>query len=345
MIAQAPILARMTALADATRARLLLVLDRQELTVTELCAVLQLPQSTVSRHLKVLGDEGWVSARADGTSRRYSMAKSRLDPSARQLWNLVRVDVGASRGAAQDAQRLRRVLADRHQRSQEFFSGAAAEWDRVRAELFGSRFELGALPGLLDESWTVGDLGSGTGQVAACLAPFVRRVIAVDESAAMRKAARARLDELSNVDLRAGSLESLPIDDAELDAATLFLVLHHLAEPDQALTEAARVLKPGGRLLVVDMMPHDREEYRQEMGHVWLGFSSEQMQHWMDDAGFEAVRYQPLAADPAVKGPTLFAASAKRSRRSLRGATGAEAIAAHGNPIASGAPRPRNDNH
>ena len=304
---------RMSALADATRSRLLLLLERHELTVGELCQVLQLPQSTVSRHLKLLGDDGWVSARAEGTSRRYRMPADGMDADARQLWQLVRREVAALPGAAQDAQRLRSVLAQRSTRSREFFSSAAGEWDRLRAELFGRRADLNALLGLLDDAWTVGDLGCGTGQIAESLAPFVARVIAIDSSPAMLEAARARLDGLPNVETREGELESLPVADGELDAATAILVLHYVAEPGEALAEAARALRPGGRLLVVDMMPHDREEYRQAMGHVWQGFEAERLERWMADAGMTAFRYVPLPPDPAAKGPTLFAASARRS--------------------------------
>lgn len=303
---------RMSALADSTRSRLLLVLERHELTVGELCQVLQLPQSTVSRHLKLLGDEGWVSARAEGTSRRYRMPADRLDADARQLWQLVRREVAELAGAAQDAERLRSVLAQRSTRSREFFSSAAGEWDRLRADLFGRRADLLGLLGLLDEAWTVGDLGCGTGQMAASLAPFVARVIAVDGSPAMLEAARARLAGTPNVEVREGELESLPIEPGTLDAAVAFLVLHYVAEPADALAQAARALKPGGRLLVVDMMPHDREEYRQAMGHVWQGFETERLGGWMADAGLTAFRYVPLPPDPAAKGPTLFAASARR---------------------------------
>lgn len=303
---------RMSALADSTRSRLLLVLERHELTVGELCQVLQLPQSTVSRHLKLLGDEGWVSARAEGTSRRYRMPTDRLDADARQLWLLVRREVAELAGAGQDAERLRSVLAQRSTRSREFFSSAAGEWDRLRADLFGRRADLLGLLGLVDEAWTVGDLGCGTGQMAASLAPFVARVIAVDGSPAMLEAARARLAGTPNVEVREGELESLPIEPGTLDAAVAFLVLHYVAEPADALAQAARALKPGGRLLVVDMMPHDREEYRQAMGHLWQGFESERLGGWMADAGLTAFRYVPLPPDPAAKGPTLFAASARR---------------------------------
>jgi ubiquinone/menaquinone biosynthesis C-methylase UbiE len=303
---------RMSALADATRSRLLLLLERHELTVGELCQVLQLPQSTVSRHLKLLGDEGWVSARAEGTSRRYRMPADRMDADARQLWQLVRGQVAALGAARQDAERLRSVLSQRSTRSREFFSSAAGEWDRLRAELFGRRADLMGLLGLLDESWTVGDLGCGTGQVAHSLSPFVHRVVAVDGSPAMLEAARARLDGLHNVETREGELESLPVADGELDAAIAFLVLHYVAEPGEALAQAARALRPGGRLLVVDMMPHDREEYVQAMGHVWQGFEAARLEGWMSDAGLGAFRYVPLPPDPAAKGPGLFAASARK---------------------------------
>ena len=307
-----PIFDRLSALADATRSRLLLLLERHELTVGELCQVLQLPQSTVSRHLKLLGDEGWAAGRAEGTSRRYRMPVERMDPAQRQLWSMVRSEVAAMPHAAHDAERLRSVLAERTTRSREFFSAAAGEWDRMRAELFGRRADLHALLGLLDERWTVGDLGCGTGQLSESLAPFVGRVVAVDASPEMLDAARARLAECPNVETRAGTLEALPVEDGALDAAVVFLVLHYVAEPAAALAEAARALRPGGRLLVVDMAPHDREEYRHAMGHLWQGFDPEALRGWATDAGLTGFRYVPLPPDPSAKGPALFAATARR---------------------------------
>ncbi len=291
---------RMSALADPMRARVLLVLERHELTVSELCAVFQLPQSSMSRQLRVLADEGWLVWRAEGTSRRYVMPLNRLEAHAKRLWQLVREEVSAVPAADQDAQRVRSVLTQRRTKSQEFFSTAAGEWDRLRGELFGDRADLQALLGLLDDGWTVGDLGCGTGQVAHSLAPFVRRVVAVDSSPEMLQAARARLAGLDNVETRAGELESLPVADGELDAAVVFLVLHYVAEPGEALAQAARALRPSGRLLVVDMMPHDREEYRQAMGHLWQGFAAARLEGWMTEAGLEGVRYVPLPPDPAV---------------------------------------------
>ncbi len=313
-VAPSPLLDALGALSDQTRCRMLLVLERRELTVGELADVLQLPQSTVSRHLKVLADTGWVGSRRDGTSRFYSFdfSSSTADSGLEAVWTLARDQVAERAAAAQDQLRLKSVLARRAARSQTFFASSAGQWDRLREELFGEHFYLRGMLGLADDRWTVGDLGCGTGIVTSALAPFVARVIAVDASEEMLAAARERLGDAANVELRAGQLEALPIDPAVLDAATLMLVLHHVPDPAAALAEAARTLKPGGRLLIVDMLPHEREEYKQQMGHVWLGFSAEQMARLMEGAGFEGVRVHTLPADAAVRGPSLFVATGRR---------------------------------
>jgi ArsR family transcriptional regulator len=305
----------LASLADTTRSRILLLLDDHELTVSEICTITQLPQSTVSRHLKALADSGWVTARAEGTSNLYTMVRDDLEAGARRLWLLVREQVGPTPAATQDQRRLQTALAARRTKSQEFFSSSAGQWDRLREELFGDRFHLSALAAFADPEWTVGDLGCGTGQVTAALAPFVAHVVAVDASAAMLHAAKKRLQGMRNVELRRGDIESLPIDDARLDAATLMLVLHHLPDPSKALAEVARVLKPGGQLVVVDMLPHDRDHYRQQMGHVWLGFSEAHIARTVADSGFEQVRTVPLPPHPAVKGPGLFVAAARLKGR------------------------------
>ena len=316
MSTRAPaILDHLASLADTTRSRLLLLLDRHELTVSELCGIMQLPQSTVSRHLKALADSGWVSARADGTSHLYTMTREELDAPARRLWSLVRDQVGPSPAGAQDQRRLQATLADRRTKSQEFFSSSAGQWDRLRDELYGERFHLGALAALAQSNWMLGDLGCGTGETSAALAPFVSHIIAVDTSAAMLQAARKRLQSFDNVDLRRGDLESLPIDDARLDAATMMLVLHYVPEPERALAEVSRVLKPGGRLILVDMLPHDRDSYRQQMGHVWLGFSDDHVRRMLDDARFSGIRVAALPVDVEAKGPALFVATATVAAR------------------------------
>jgi ArsR family transcriptional regulator len=304
---------QLTVLSDAIRVRMLAILEGRELTVSELCDVVQLPQSTVSRHLKTLLDGEWVASRRDGTRRLYTLPLTEIDDSAKRLWQVVREQVTASAAASDDDRRLKQVLERRKTQSEAFFSSAAGQWDRLREELFGPTSHLRALAGLLDSEEVVGDLGCGTGQVSQWLAPFSDRIIAVDASKEMLKAARERLSGQRHVEIRQGSLEKLPIHNAELDVALLLLVLHHVPEPKRALAEAARTLKPGGRLLILDMLPHEREDYRQTMGHVWLGISQKQMKEWLRDASFAGIRWQPLPPETKTKGPSLFVATARKS--------------------------------
>jgi ArsR family transcriptional regulator len=241
------------------------------------------------------------------------MPGAALDPGARRLWHLVRDQVSTTPSARHDLSRAEQVKLERRSTSQAFFSSSAGQWDKVRAELYGNRADVTPLAALLDPDWTVADLGCGTGQAAAMLAPYVGRVIAVDESAAMLAAARRRLADHENVDVRSGRLEDLPIDRASLDVAILSLVLHFVVDPAAVIAEAAHVLRPGGRLLIVDMLPHEREEYRATMGHLWLGFDEGQLSAWLQDAGCADVRVVPLPPDPQAKGPGLFTARAVRA--------------------------------
>lgn len=309
-VAAPPIIDSFSALADATRCRMLAVVEAHELTVSELCTVLQLPQSTVSRQLKVLADAGWLASRRDGTSRYYTVDLN--DESREQLWRIARSQVADRPSAAQDDRRLERVLKLRSAGSQKFFATTAGQWDLVREDLFGRDFVSPSLLSLLDENWVVGDLGCGTGLVTAALAPHVNRVIGVDASDEMLGAARTRLSALENVEWRSGTLEALPIKDKTLDAAILMLVLHHVPSPAAALGEAFRALKPGGRVLITDMTPHHHEEYRQQMGHVWLGFSEQQMRKFLTQAGFDRVKVTNLPEDPGARGPGLFVATGRR---------------------------------
>jgi len=310
--ADATLLEDMTLLADAVRTRVLLLLETHELTVGQLCSILQLPQSTASRHLKALADRGWIASRAEGTQRPYSATFDAVGEASRQLWELTRQEMAATHAAHGDQSRLVSVLARQRSRSQQFFANEGETWDALRAEQFGSTFSLQALVGLLDPDAVFGDLGCGTGPLCEIVAPCVGRVIGVDNSATMLRLARQRLRAHPHVDLRRGQLEELPIEPATLDVATLMLVLHHLQEPQRAIEEAARCLKPGGRLLIVDMLPHDRVHYRQQMGHVWLGFAEETLRGFVESAGFGNLRVRPLPPDPEVRGPNLFALTAKR---------------------------------
>lgn len=305
-----PVLAHLNVLGDPLRSRLLLVLEGQTLAVGELCDILQLPQSTISRHLKTLMDGGWAQVRREGTSRLYSLVIEDLDAHSADLWRVVKAQLLGMSAVAQDRVRLTRVLADRRSESAAFFSRTAGEWDALRDDLYGSTFHLEGVLAALDPSWVVADLGCGTGRTTAALAPFVRQVVAVDASAEMLAAARARLGTVPNVDLREGTLEAVPVADGSIDLALLVLVLHHLGDPGAVLREARRVLAPGGRLLVIDMQPHDREEYRGQMGHVWLGFSEAEIGRLLAGAGFTGARVVPLSPASGVRGPALFVARA-----------------------------------
>lgn len=307
------VLDRLSLLADRTRSRILLLLDRHELTVSELCTILQLPQSTVSRHLKTLADDGWIVARGDGTSRFYKMVANLLDESTKELWLLVRVQMAATPAAGEDQRRAISVLQRRVDKARVFFADSAEYWDRLRTEMIGRRADLLALLELLDESWVIGDLGCGAGQLAEALAPCVKTVLGVDESGPMLNAAAKRLEAFDNVVLRPGTIEALPIDDASLDVAVLFLVAHFITDPAKVMHEVRRVLKPGGRLLIVDLMSHDRVEYVVQLGHVWQGFDGEQVKEWLTNAGFARAKYRALPADPEASGPSLFVATARKS--------------------------------
>ena len=302
----------MESLADPTRLRLLRLLERHELGVVELCDVLQLPQSTVSRHLKVLSDQAWTRSRRQGTTNLYRTILDELDITARKLWILAREQTSDWITTQQDESRLIRHLRDKQKDSQAFFAGAAGLWDKLRSELYGSRFTTAAMLSLLPDNYVVADLGCGTGPLTAELAGYVKQVIAVDNSAAMLKAAQKRLNGLDNVDLRSGDLESLPIEDGVCNAAMMVLVLTYLAAPQTAVCEMARILKPGGKVVLIDLLPHDREDFRRQMEQQHAGFDLALMEKMMVDAGLSNVACRPLPPEPNVKGPALFLAVGKK---------------------------------
>ncbi|MDX2052336.1 MAG: metalloregulator ArsR/SmtB family transcription factor [Polyangiaceae bacterium] len=299
------VLSWMSALSEPARVRVLRLVEQHELSVAELCQVLQLPQSTTSRHLKHLCDEGWLEPRKDGRNRYYRMRRSQLGSPARKFWKLVREQFDEDASSHEDDARLERVMQERQTQSQAFFASSAGRWDKLRSELFGEHVALTAIGALLQDQ-VVADLGCGTGQLLELIAPFCEHAFGVDQSAAMIKSARQRLKSLSKVTLLRTSLEELPLEEASLDTALMVLVLHHLPQPTQTLAEALRALRPGGRLIVLDMQAHEREDYRQQMGHIWLGFSAEQLRSWFTEVGFARFTYTPFSPNPNAKGPSLF---------------------------------------
>ncbi len=291
----------MELLADPTRLRLLRTLERQELSVLELCEVLALPQSTVSRHLKALSGAGWVGARRRGTQSLYAWAPA-PPPAARRLWAVARAETEGWPPAAQDARRLEAVLSQRDG-SRRFFAGASGAWDALRTRVYGRGFGTEALLSLLPPGWTVADLGCGTGALAAELSPRVRKVVAVDRSAAMLQAARRRTARLGNVELHEADLSALPLAARSCDAALLVLVLAYLDDPDPVLREARRILRPGGRLVVLDAAAHADEELRRRMGQVHPGFEPEPLAARLRAAGLGGVTARVLPPEPGAQRP------------------------------------------
>ncbi len=303
----------MHSLADATRLRLLALLAEHELGVSDLCDVVQLPQSTVSRHLKILADEAWVISRRQGTTNLYQMVLDELDQPQRELWLITRAQSAHWATLGQDKLRLEQLVLNRQLDADAFFADAAEHWDAIRHELYGSTFSLDAMLALIPPGWTVADLGCGSGALACDLAPFVSRIIGVDNSRPMLDAARRRTITADNIDLRQGDLTALPISDASVDATLCVLVLTYVADIAQALREMARVLKPGGRAVVVDLLAHNREPFRRQLGQVHSGFATEALTTRFIDAGFADIRCRALPPTPDATGPALVLATAVKT--------------------------------
>jgi len=303
----------MGTLADATRLRLLRMLERHELGVSDLCDIVQLPQSTVSRHLKLLGDEGWTTSYRQGTTNLYRMMLDELNPTQRNLWLLAREQTQDWATFQQDELRLAQRLQQRRTDSKAFFAGAAAEWDKMRQELYGHSLSHEAVLGLIPMEWRVADLGCGTGNLTAELGRHVQEVIGVDNSDEMLRAARRQTEQQDNISLRQGDLEALPIEDGAVDAALLVVVLTYVPDPMTVLRAMQRILRPGGQGLVIDLLRHDRDEFRRQMGQQSMGFDPDQLRTMLTDAGFQPVRCQHVPPEPQAKGPALLLAKGQKS--------------------------------
>ena len=308
----------LTQLGDSVRLRMLRALEKHELSVGELVKVLQIPQSSGSRHLRVLSDGGWVFKRSAGPASYYRVVIDDLPNEHCTLWVTIRNQLGDDAVLREDDRRMSSVLAERMTDSEAYFGRVAGAWDDIRGDLFGSGFTEHALLGFVKPDWVIADLGCGTGNATELLSPWVHEVIAIDRSPEMLEAARSRLLEHGGSEERIrfveGDLTALPIDDASVDAAACVLVLHHIDDPIAALKEARRVLRTdrgGGMLLVVDMCGHDRIEYKHAMGHQHLGFNDAQRTQLFKDAGFSSVRTNRLRPGVEASGPSLFAAVAQ----------------------------------
>ena len=304
------------ALADPTRLRLLTLLDQEELSVQELQEITGLGQSRISTHLGLLLDAELVQSRRAGKRTFYRFHR-RDDPAARELLAL------AVRGAEELAERsadlinLRRVVELRAHQEQAFFNQVAGRFDRSYGpgrswQAFGQLL-LRMLPPLV-----VADLGSGEGLVSELLARRCKRVIAVDNSARIIEfgAAKARKNGLKNLEFRLGDLQAPPIEPAMVDLAILSQALHHAEDPGRAVQSAHRILKPGGQLLILDLLEHQFPQARELYGDRWLGFATSDLQRWLESAGFKRIEVNVVAeeeAPPHFK--TVLAAGVKPARR------------------------------
>jgi ArsR family transcriptional regulator len=300
-------------LGDPTRVRILALLEREELAVHELMEALAMAQSRVSRHLGILRDAGLLRDRREGTYALYRFERPPEGPWA-SAWALARRELERDAVAERDRLALARVLESRAARSRSFFDAVGPEWDALRKVWNDDMLRARALARVLPRDLVALDLGTGTGTLALELAAAGMRVIAVDHSKAMLDATRRKLEaDGARVELRLGEAESLPLADAEVDAAFAHLVLQYLPAPARAFSELARVVKPGGAVVVVDFVRHDREWMRQELGVVWMGFAPDEVAAGLAAAGLEQVRVEVQA--PAQRGgdlPATFIADARR---------------------------------
>jgi len=304
-----PLLSRLESLADPIRLRLLVLLEENELSVSDLAGILQMPQSSVSRHLKPLAEQGWIVSRSERTANLYRMANGELPDAARKLWELSRQEITAWPQLAHDKLRLEQRLAERQPDARALFAGMAGEWERLRSELYGDRFTEAALTALLPPHWVVADLACGSGSATVRLAPFVARVLAVDRTPEMLDAARSRARDFKNIDFYEADLGDLPIAENTCDAALVLLALTHLERPAAALAEMARILRPGGRAVVVDLLHHDRDDFRRQMGQLRNGFRATELAQLLAGAGLVSISCSPLTPEPQAKGPALLLAT------------------------------------
>ena len=285
------------ALSDPTRIRIVALLERDELSVNELQEVTRLGQSRISTHLGLLSDCEMVSARREGKRTFYKL-NPLADSVASEFIQL------AIRGAKElpehshDEINLKRVLARRKEQAQVFFNQVAGRFDRVYGpgrswQAFGHLL-LRMLPQI-----TVADLGAGEGLLSELLARRCKKVIAVDNSEKIVAfgAAKAKKNHLKNLEFRQGDLQNPPIEAASVDLVILSQALHHAENPAAALASASKLLKPGGQILILDLLAHKFDKARELYGDRWLGFAESDLHRWLETAGLKKIEITVVAAE------------------------------------------------
>lgn len=272
------------ALADETRLRLFRLLMNYEFNVNEIVSIMEMGQSRISRHLKILTETGLLTSRRDGSYVYYHSVSSN------ELSDLIRfVDKSFARHEEfpEDRVRSENLIEERKMRMQRFFNDIAEKWDSLKQDVFGG-FDLNAkIIEKVETSRVAVDLGCGTGELLLRLGAKADYLIGVDSSSNMLKQARLKTASIEDrVDLRLGEMEHLPVRAGEADLAVASMVLHHLVMPAAGIREIHRILKPGGRLLIADFEKHDMEMVREKCGDPWLGFDQGEIENWLSDAGF-----------------------------------------------------------
>ncbi len=310
------VLRSMRLLGDATRVRLLLLLERDELSVAEIQEILAKGQSQISTHLSQLRHAGLVEDRRTGKNIFYHLKPGRGKDAKlfAQLLELLRRAAAELPEAEHDREALKMVLSKRRDKMRAYFDGLAGRFGR---EYLPGRSWKGLAEALLAlmPPLLIADLGAGEGSFSQLLAQRAQRVIAIDNSEKMVDfgAKLARKHGVKNLEYRLGDMESVPIHDAAVDLAFFSQSLHHAPHPERAIAEAWRILKPGGRIAILDLMRHQFEEAREMYADIWLGFTELETQRFLKKAGFRNVSTAVVHREPeAPHFETLLAVGEKR---------------------------------
>ena len=297
-----PIFGILHTLSDPLRVRILHVLEQGEFSVGELTQIFQTAQSTMSRQLKLLQNMGWVKKRTEGTASWLIFQPPLLSEDDQVIWNIL---CTKSQDASQlDIHKAKTLLSLRQTDSEHFFQTIKERWSALRTSLFGDQFLLPTLLSLLPSSLSVVDLGCGNGDTLIALAPYIDNLVGIDRSASMLSLAQERCAKHPHITLKEGVLESLPVDNEQFDVALCILVLHHVPDIHTVLDEVARILRPSGRFIILDMKSHTKQEFQKQMGHKHLGFSKEDFRHKQ----FVFSRWLSLPHQDQALGPPLFVA-------------------------------------
>lgn len=296
------LLQALKAAADPTRLRILVAVRDTELTVGELCRVLEQSQPRVSRHLKLLADAGLLRRHADGTSAFYRLVSSGL---GRNLSDAIQGLIEDDDPVLQrDAHRLGAIRKERAEEANRYFEEVASNWDRVRRfHVADEQVEAAMLDAVSDmELCDLVDIGTGTGRVLEVFGHAIRSGLGLDLSSKMLSLARSRLDELGlrHCGVRKGNAYDIDLESGSVDISVLHHVLHFLDDPGACIGEAARILRPGGRLLIVDFGPHDVEELRNDYAHRRLGYADAEVSAWCTDSGLVSIKSTHL--EPTTPG-------------------------------------------